>query len=117
MVPNSWSRTHETGTGRPDALSVIDAEKYIQHNPQTWAGRDSLAALFARLAKTSPRVNTAHAFADQDFVFGHTEYDFATRRIGFEPKCLERQFTVAHLDTIETVGPPEKWKHQNGRFR
>ena len=65
-------------TGDPDSVLVVNANKYIQHNPQTHEGREGLAALFKRLSQTSPRVNIARIFSDGDFVFGHTEYDFST---------------------------------------
>ena len=71
-------------TGDPAAAAVVNPEKYIQHNPQTHEGGEGLAALFKRLSKTSPRVNIVRAFADGDYVFAHTEYDFASSRIGFE---------------------------------
>ena len=103
-------------TGDPDSVSVINPTKYIQHNPQTHTGREGLAALFARLSKTSPRVNIVRAFSDGDFVFGHTEYDFSRRRIGFEVFRFEGDFTVEHWCTIEGVAPPEEWKHSNGKF-
>ena len=88
-------------TGDPDAVLVIHPERYVQHNPQTHTGRAGLAALFARLAKTSPRVNIVRAFADGDFVFAHTEYDFSTRRIGFEVFRFEDGLAVEHWDNIQ----------------
>ena len=93
-------------TGDPDSVNVISPHKYIQHNPQTHEGRQGLAALFARLAKTSPRVNIVRAFEDGDFVFGHTEYDFASRRIGFEVFRFEDGLAVEHWDNIQPrLGP------------
>ena len=71
-------------TGDPGSISVVNEAKYIQHSPQTQEGSEGLAALFKRLSKTSPRVNIVRAFEDGDFVFAHTEYDFASSRIGFE---------------------------------
>eukprot|EP00529_Nitzschia_sp_RCC80_P029761 CAMPEP_0113500412 /NCGR_PEP_ID=MMETSP0014_2-20120614/32314_1 /TAXON_ID=2857 /ORGANISM="Nitzschia sp." /LENGTH=307 /DNA_ID=CAMNT_0000394745 /DNA_START=203 /DNA_END=1126 /DNA_ORIENTATION=+ /assembly_acc=CAM_ASM_000159 len=71
-------------TGDPESVKVVNESKYTQHNPQTEEGGPGLAALFERLSKTNPRVNVVRAFEDGDYVFGHTEYDFATRRIGFE---------------------------------
>ena len=88
-------------TGDPDAVSVISPTQYIQHNPQTQTGREGLAELFARLSKTSPRVNIVRAFSDGDFVFGHTEYDFDTRRVGFEVFRFEGELTVEHWDNIQ----------------
>ena len=71
-------------TGDPGPVSIVNEAKYIQHNPQTHEGSEGLAALFQRLSGTSPRVNIVRAFEDGDFVFAHTEYDFARRNIGFE---------------------------------
>jgi predicted SnoaL-like aldol condensation-catalyzing enzyme len=98
-------------TGDPDAVSVISPTRYVQHNPQTHTGRDGLAELFARLSKTSPRVNIVRAFEDGDFVFGHTEYDFATRRIGFEVFRFEGDFAVEHWDNIQPREGPNPSGH------
>ncbi len=93
-------------TGDPGPAAVVDEEKYIQHNPQTREGSEGLAALFLRLSKTSPRVNVVRAFEDGDFVFGHTEYDFASRKIGFEVFRFEDGRAVEHWDNIqERKGP------------
>lgn len=88
-------------TGDPSSVNVIHPQTYIQHNPQTQTGREGLATLFARLSKTSPRVNLVRTFTDGDFVFAHTEYDFATRRIGFEVFRFEGAHTVEHWDNIQ----------------
>lgn len=93
-------------TGDPKAAAVVNEAKYIQHNPQTAEGSEGLAALFARLAKSNPRVNLVRVFADGDFVFGHTEYDFSTRRIGFEIFRFEEGRAVEHWDNIQPrLGP------------
>ncbi len=94
----------ETGDSGP--LAVVDEAKYIQHNPQTHEGSEGLAALFKRLSKTEPRVNVVRAFEDGDFVFAHTEYDFASRKIGFEVFRFEDGRAVEHWDNIqERQGP------------
>ncbi|MFT5680927.1 MAG: putative SnoaL-like aldol condensation-catalyzing enzyme [Myxococcota bacterium] len=98
-------------TGDPASVSVISPIQYIQHNPQTHTGREGLAALFARLSKTSPRVNIVRAFTDGDFVFGQTEYDFATRRIGFEVFRFEGDLTVEHWDNIQPRKGPNPAGH------
>lgn len=98
-------------TGDPEAVSVVDESKYIQHNPQTHEGSEGLAALFARLAKTSPRVNIVRMFSDGDYVFGHTEYDFSTRRIGFEVFRFEGDSAVEHWDNIQ----PRRGPNSSGR--
>jgi predicted SnoaL-like aldol condensation-catalyzing enzyme len=93
-------------TGDPGPISVVDEAKYIQHNPQTQEGSEGLAALFKRLSKTAPRVNIVRAFEDGDFVFAHTEYDFASSRIGFEVFRFEDGRAVEHWDNIQPrLGP------------
>ena len=93
-------------TGEPGPVAVVNEAKYIQHNPQTQEGSEGLAALFQRLSKTSPRVNIVRAFEDGDFVFAHTEYDFASRKIGFEMFRFEDGQAVEHWDNIqERQGP------------
>ena len=56
-------------TGDPEAVSVVNEDKYVQHNPQTHEGSEGLAVLFKRLSKTSPKVNIVRVFEDGDFVF------------------------------------------------
>lgn len=71
-------------TGDPAGVAVVDEARYIQHDPQPHQGSEDLAALFARLAKTNPHFSVVRAFWDGGFAFARTEYEFATRRIGFE---------------------------------
>lgn len=93
-------------TGDPASVAVVNEEKYIQHNPQTDEGNEGLAALFKRLSKTSPRVNIVRVFQDGDFVFAHTEYDFATRNVGFEIFRFENNQAVEHWDNIQKREEP-----------
>jgi len=95
-------------TGDPGPVAVVNEAKYIQHNPQTHEGSEGLAALFKRLSKTSPRVNIVRAFEDGDFVFAHTEYDFARRNIGFEVFLFEDHQAVEHWDNIQQRMGPNK---------
>ncbi|MEJ2177795.1 MAG: nuclear transport factor 2 family protein, partial [Gammaproteobacteria bacterium] len=98
-------------TGDPASVAVVNQEKYIQHNPQTHEGGEGLAALFKRLSKTSPRVNIVRAFEDGDYVFGHTEYDFASSRIGFEVFRFEDDLAVEHWDNIQQRQGPNSSGH------
>lgn len=98
-------------TGDPSVVSVVNEDKYIQHNPQTHEGSEGLAALFKRLSKTSPRVNIVRVFEDGDFVFAHTEYDFASRNIGFEIFRFEDGQAVEHWDNIQKRQGPNNSGH------
>ena len=98
-------------TGDPAPISVVNQKKYIQHNPQTHEGSEGLEALFKRLSKTSPRVNIVRAFEDGDFVFAHTEYDFANSNIGFEVFRFEDDRVVEHWDNIQRRQGPNQSGH------
>jgi predicted SnoaL-like aldol condensation-catalyzing enzyme len=98
-------------TGDPGPVAVVNEAEYVQHNPQTREGSEGLAALFRRLSKSSPRVNIVRAFEDGDFVFAHTEYDFASRKIGFEVFRFEDGQAVEHWDNIQERIEP----NQSGR--
>lgn len=88
-------------TGDPAPIAVVNQAKYIQHNPQTHEGSEGLEALFKRLSQTSPRVKIVRAFADGDYVFAHTEYDFAKSNIGFEVFRFDGDHVVEHWDNIQ----------------
>ena len=88
-------------TGDPASVAVVNEDKYIQHNPQTQEGGEGLAKLFARLSKTNPKVEIVRLFEDGDYVFGHTIYDFASVRIGFEVFRYEGEQVVEHWDNIQ----------------
>ncbi|MBK18178.1 MAG: hypothetical protein CMM52_04990 [Rhodospirillaceae bacterium] len=88
-------------TGDPEPIAVVNQDKYIQHNPQTHEGSEGLEELFKRLSKTLPRVNIVRAFEDGDYVFAHTEYNFANSNIGFEVFRFEGDQVVEHWDNIQ----------------
>ncbi|MDH3694375.1 MAG: nuclear transport factor 2 family protein [Gammaproteobacteria bacterium] len=98
-------------TGDAAAVAVVNPDKYIQHNPQTREGGEGLAALFKRLSKSSPRVNIVRVFEDGDYVFAHTEYDFASSKIGFEVFRFEDDLAVEHWDNIQPRQGPNPSGH------
>ena len=93
-------------TGDPEAATVVNEAKYIQHNPRTGEGSEGLAELFARLAKTSPRVTFVRVFEDGDFAFAHNEYDFSGVEVAFEVFRFEDGKAVEHWDNIQMKQPP-----------
>ena len=98
-------------TGNASAADAVNPNKYIQHNPQTAEGGEGLAALFKRISKTSPRVNIVRIFEDGDYIFGHTEYEFSTSRVGFEVFRFEGDQTVEHWDNIQPRKGPNPSGH------
>lgn len=98
-------------TGDATAAAVVNETKYIQHNPQTHEGSEGLAALFARLSKTNPRVTFVRVFEDGDFAFAHNEYDFSSLRVAFEVFRFEDGKAVEHWDNIQ----PKRGPNPSGR--
>ena len=88
-------------TGDPEAVTVVNEDKYIQHNPLTRTGNIGLAELFKRLSQTSPRVEIVRIFEDGDFVFAHTDYDFNEVEVGFEVFRFENGQAVEHWDNLQ----------------
>lgn len=88
-------------TGDPEAVVVVNEEKYIQHNPLTQAGNVGLAKLFKRLSKTNPHVSIVRIFEDGEYVFAHTDYDFNVLEVGFELFRFEDGFIVEHWDNLQ----------------
>ncbi|MCL1038275.1 hypothetical protein L2750_14135 [Shewanella submarina] len=92
-------------TGEPESVAVVNEQQYIQHNPLTREGDVGLAELFARLAKTNPRVSIIRIFADGDFIFAHTEYDFSSEKICFEVFRFDGDQAVEHWDNLQLKQP------------
>ncbi len=93
-------------TGSAMAAAVVNENKYIQHNPQTREGGDGIAALFARLSKTNPKVTFMRVFEDGDFAFAHNVYDFANVKVAFEVFRFEDGQAVEHWDNIQPIAGP-----------
>ncbi len=98
-------------TGDATAAAVVNEARYIQHNPQTHAGSEGLAALFARLSKTDPRITFVRVFEDGDYAFAHNEYDFSSLRVAFEVFRFEDGQAVEHWDNIQ----PKQGPNPSGR--
>lgn len=93
-------------TGAQEPVGVINPTKYIQHNLGVADGLAGFGELLKLLPKGSPKVNTARAFEDGDFVFTHTEYNFFGPKIGFDIFRFENGRIVEHWDNLqETAGP------------
>ncbi len=98
-------------TGDPEAVTVVDEDRYIQHNPETREGSEGLAELFKRLSKMNPKVNIVRVFEDGDYVFLHTEYDFGSPKVGFEVFRFDGDKTVEHWDNIQPRQGPNPSGH------
>jgi predicted SnoaL-like aldol condensation-catalyzing enzyme len=95
----------ETGDAAP--VSVINPNKYIQHNLSAADGLAGFGALLQALPKGSAKANTVRVFQDGDFVFSHTEYNFFGPKIGFDIFRFEAGKIVEHWDNLqETPAKP-----------
>jgi predicted SnoaL-like aldol condensation-catalyzing enzyme len=89
----------ETGEAAP--VTVINPNKYIQHNLAAADGLAGFGALMQLLPKGSARANTARVFQDGDLVFTHTDYDFFGPKIGFDIFRFEHGKIVEHWDNLQ----------------
>ncbi len=89
----------ETGDAAP--VAAINHDKYIQHNLAVGDGLAGFGAVLAQLPKGSARVNTVRVFADDDYVFTHTEYDFFGPKVGFDIFRFENGKIVEHWDNLQ----------------
>jgi predicted SnoaL-like aldol condensation-catalyzing enzyme len=89
----------ETGDAQP--VSVINPNKYIQHNLGAADGLAGFGALLQQLPKGSAKVNTIRVFQDGQFVFSHTDYDFFGPKIGFDIFRFEDGKIVEHWDNLQ----------------
>ena len=100
----------ETGDRKP--LVYISPNKYVQHNLALADGLAGLTALWQSRPKGSVRVNPVRVFQDGNFVFAHTEYNFAVPRVGFDIWCFEDGKIVEHWDNHqERVAKPSPSGH------
>jgi len=101
----SLLKSIETGDSAP--VGYINPDKYIQHNLAVADGLAGFGAVLQALPKDSARVNTVRVFADGEFVFTHTEYNFFGPKIGFDIFRYEDGKIVEHWDNLqETPAKP-----------
>lgn len=99
-------------TGDQAAASVINPNKYIQHNLMVADGIAGFGALLKTLPKDSARVHVVRAFRDGNYVFTHTEYNFFGPKIGFDIFRFENGKIVEHWDNLqETAVKPSPGGH------
>jgi predicted SnoaL-like aldol condensation-catalyzing enzyme len=91
----------ETGASEP--MAYINPNKYIQHNLMAGDGLSGLGELLKQLPPNSAKVNTVRVFADGDFVFTHSEYNFFGPKIGFDIFRFESGKIVEHWDNLQEI--------------
>jgi len=90
-------------SGDPGPVAVVNPNKFIQHNLTEADGLAGFGAVLAQLPKGSARVHNVRVFADGDFVFTHTDYDFFGPKIGFDIFRFEDGKIVEHWDNLQVT--------------
>ena len=88
-------------SGDPAPVSVINPNKYIQHNLAAADGLAGFGALLAQLPPGSAKVEVVRVLADGDYVFTHSSYDFFGPKIGFDIFRFEGDQIVEHWDNLQ----------------
>ena len=102
------------------ARQLLDAN-YIQPHLAYGTGEDAFVASVEGLA-AAPVKTTVHnirAFADGDYVFLQTVYNFAGAgdQVAFDIFRFDEDGEVAeHWDVMETIADESTWQNPNGKF-
>ncbi len=88
----------ETGDTAP--VAYINPNKYIQHNLGAADGLAGFGELLSMIPEGTAKVNTVRAFADGDYVFTHTDYNFFVPKVGFDVFRFEDGLIVEHWDNL-----------------
>lgn len=92
-------------TGDPDAISVINPNKYIQHNLSAADGFVGFQGLL-KVVPESSSVNTVRVFQDGNYVFTHSEYNIFGPMTGFDIFRFEDGKIVEHWDNLWPKADP-----------
>jgi predicted SnoaL-like aldol condensation-catalyzing enzyme len=99
----------ETGANEP--LSIINPQKYVQHNLNVADGLEGFKAFTQILPKGETKVNTVRVFQDGNFVFAHSEYNVFGPKIGFDIFRFEDGKIVEHWDNLQEAQNPNPSGH------
>ncbi|KGJ94402.1 nuclear transport factor 2 family protein [Colwellia psychrerythraea] len=88
-------------TGDQTAISYVNPTEYTQHNLAVGDGLAGFGAVLQALPKNSAKVNVVRSFADGEYVFTHTDYNFFGPKIGFDLFRFENGLIVEHWDNLD----------------
>ena len=93
-------------TGDTAPIAFINPEKYIQHNLDVADGLAGFGAIMQNAPPQGFRATIHRAFADDNYVVVHTEYDFFGPKVGFDVFRFEDGLIVEHWDNLADITPP-----------
>jgi predicted SnoaL-like aldol condensation-catalyzing enzyme len=88
-------------TGEQAPVAYINPNKYIQHNLAVGDGLAGFGEILQALPENSAKVDVVRVFADGDYVFTHTDYNFFGPKIGFDIFRFEDGLIVEHWDNLQ----------------
>jgi predicted SnoaL-like aldol condensation-catalyzing enzyme len=98
-------------TGDTQAVSIINPDKYIQHNLGAADGLQGFAGLMKQLPPHSARVQTVRVFQDGNIVFTHSDFNFFGPKVGFDIFRFEHERIVEHWDNLQETAPANPGGH------
>lgn len=96
--------TFNTGDTAP--IAYINAEHYVQHNLDVADGLEGFGEVMQNAPPQGFKTNVHRVFADGNYVFTHTEYDFFGPKAGFDVFRFEDGLIVEHWDNLSDITPP-----------
>ena len=99
----------ETGDQTP--VGYINPNKYIQHNLSIGDGLAGFGAVLQNSPEGGFKAEVIRAYADGDYVFTHTIYDFFGPKVGFDVFRFEDGLIVEHWDNLLEIMPANPSGH------
>ncbi|MEO1249562.1 MAG: nuclear transport factor 2 family protein [Pseudomonadota bacterium] len=98
----------------------VSAEGFVEHNPRSADGVETLRSLLAEESNGQRRLNYQHlhrVLAEGSFVLGVSEGAFdGVHSAFYDLFRLADGKIVEHWDTTEKVAPRSEWNNDNGKF-
>lgn len=89
-----------------EAMRVLNPERYIQHNLNIASGVEGITRVVQQQPPQGFKAKVIRVFADGDYTFAHTEYNFFGPQVGFDVFRWEDGLIVEHWDNLAELAPP-----------
>lgn len=105
-------------TGDPEAATVVNEAKYIQHNPRTSEGSEGLADLASSKGMLLIEYQRVHrVLAEGNFVLCMSEGCKAGLHSGIYDLFRITDGKILECwNTVSPIAPRSEWKNENGKF-